>query len=107
MHLNLLCGLLELVEGAADDSRALDLGNSGLVAVKVSRCGLGVALSQLLAPCGCSELVEDISIIDSLLEHGLLGKTRDVDLEVSDAQTLEVNGATDLIGTINQSLQNI
>jgi len=100
-----LGSLLELVHRPAHLCGAVDLCHGGFVPVKVGLVGLGLALGQLLAPRGCSKLGEDVVLLQSLLQHGLLCEAGDVHLEVGDGEALEVHHVAHHIGAVYEGLQ--
>lgn len=94
--------LPELSKFPLDDGAPLDAGNHDLEAVKVVQPSSPGAHSKLAAPRAVLPLVVNITGLHGFLEFLLLGHPGDVDGDVGEGETLEVDLSPHHVGGVYQ-----
>ena len=94
--------LPELSKFPLDNGAPLDAGNHDLEAVKVIQPSSPGAHSKLAAPSAVLPLVVNITVLHGLLELLLLGHPGDLDGDVGEGETLEVDLSPHHVGGVYQ-----
>ena len=77
-----------------------------LVPLQVGQTGFRLPARQLLSPRRRRELLEGPAVGEGLRQNRLLGRARDVDLDVGEREALEVEGLADRVGAVDERLRS-